>query len=79
MKLKISNQFRVQSSSQLRFQLAMKRKTTKQVALELGISAGVLYRQFHRVVWDAPTPRGLAFTERLKKQIKNRYGITIAY
>jgi len=79
MKQKISKQFSARSSAQLRFQLAMKRKTTKRVAEELGISAGVLYRQFHREKWDAPTPRGLAFTERLKKLIKQRYGITIAY
>lgn len=75
----ISNQFRAQSSRQLRFQLAMKGKTTKQVAKELGMSWGVLYRQFRRVEWDAPTPRGLARTEKIKKEIKRRYGITIAY
>lgn len=75
----ISNQFRAQSSRQLRFQLAMKGKTTKQVAEEIGINSSMLYRQFRRVVWDAPTPRGLARTERIKKEIKQRYGITIAY
>lgn len=75
----MTNQFRAQSSRQLRFQLAMKGKTTKQVAKELGISWGVLYKQFRREDWDAPTPRGLARTEWIKKQIKKRYGITIAY